>query len=185
MSRGVILAADGVDDTQFEYVRHRLREDGMLVDIVSPCGGPLRGRRGLRVPDSMAVEETVGTDRYDVAVLPGGEWVDSLDYDGAVRPWLRAHVEQNTVLAAIMDGVDVLERMGLLVGYRASGSRPADANTDSLEGVEWTDELVTVDGTLVTANDPEALPYLVAAALDNVVLRQPTDDELVERPAWE
>lgn len=183
MSRGVILTTDGFDAVQFEYVRHRLREDGMLVDVVSPHGGPLEGTRNLRVADSVAVEEAVEADRYDLVVVPGGERLAGIADDAAVRTWLRAHVERRTVVGAIAEGIDVLDRSGLHVGRHAAGSRTAER--ESSEAVEWRDELVTVDGNLVTARDPDALPYFVAAALDNVVLRQRADDDLVERPAWE
>ena len=46
MTRGLLLAADAVAGTQFEYAYHRLREDAVLVDVASPDGGPVRDDHG-------------------------------------------------------------------------------------------------------------------------------------------
>ncbi|WP_380676168.1 DJ-1/PfpI family protein [Salinigranum sp. GCM10025319] len=182
MVRGVILATDGVCDSQVEYAFYRLQEEGALVDVLTPGGEAVAGSRGGEWDDSVSLSTCAAVERYDLVIVPSGVRVDAFD-GTALRSWLRAHDAARTVLAAIGDGVGVLARLGVLRGHRASGP-PAASSEMPNDDVEWCDEVVTVDGHVVTAGRGAALPYLVAAALDSTVLRQRADDELTERPAW-
>lgn len=187
MVRGVILATDGISDTQLEYAFYRLLEEGALVDVLTPGGEPIAGRNGVDLGDPVPIGACPPT-RYDVVIVPEGVRVDAFD-EAALRSWLRTHDAQYTVLAAIGDGVCVLGRTGLLAGHRASGPPTGPGGSPTAEnpihGVEWRDDLVTVDGHVVTAGAGSALPYLVAAALDSIVLRQHAADELIEQPTWQ
>lgn len=182
MTRGLVLVADGVDDTHLEYAYHRLREDAVLVDVATPDGGPVRTANG-RNRDTTALTALPPARRYDLVVVPGGEAPAALADDSAPRSRLEAQLEAGGVVCAIGAGVELLLAMDVLSGRLVAGP-PSSDEALAAAGAQPTGEAVTVDGPLVTARDTEALPFGIAAALAAVAIPQDPAGEAAERPVW-
>lgn len=182
MTRGLLLVADGVDETQFDYAYHRLREDAVLVDVAAPGGGPVTTTYGHR-RDARPIDDLDPARRYDLVIVPGGGVADRLAGDDGARQHLADHYAADGVVCTVGEGVRVLVELDLLADRLATGPGALVEAVDAA-GARPTDEAVTVDGPLVTVRDTDALPYGIAAALGNVVIRQDHADAARDRPAW-
>lgn len=91
-------------------------------------------------------------------MLPGGmPGSATLDMHEGLHTVLAAHNSAGKLIGAICAAPMVLGRMGLLKARRATCYPGFDKY---LEGAEYTSELVTVDGNIVTGKGPAAtLPY--------------------------
>lgn len=183
MTRGTILAADGVVDTQLTYARHRLREDGVVVEFTTPDGDAVRSACGE------AVEPTIDP--------PGAGWDPDLEFvlvpaasgiaDGppeAVGRWLRAAVEGAAVVGCVGSGIAALAAAGVLEDRLVTGP------TDLVPAVEraggrFSGERVTVDGTLVTATGTDAIPFFMMAVRNVLAIPQDADRAVRARPFQE
>lgn len=181
MARGLLLATSGFSEPQLEYAYHRLREDAVLVDVASPGGGTISGDRGAEW-ETIAVSDIDERRRYDLVVFPGG--VDGLADHEPTAELLSAHLEAGGVVCAVADGARVLASLGALDGLLVTGYPGGDGEL-AAAGAVPTEEAVTVDGTVVTVRDSEALPFGIAAALGSVAIPQDPASVAVERPHWE
>jgi len=183
MTRGLVLVADGVDDVQFGYAFHRLREDAVLVDVAAPDGGPVTTGAGAAL-DATGVADLPSNRRYDLAVVPGGDGSAELAADDVIRRLVSAHVDAGGVVGALAEGVGVLLAFGVLDGRLVAA--PADLD-DALAagGARPSGEAVTVDGPFVTARDADGLPYAIAATLSSVSIPQDAAAEARERAFWQ
>lgn len=182
MTRGLLLVADGYSTTHLEYAYHRLREDAVLVDVAAPGGGTARSDRGGG-RDAVPVDGLPAERRYDLVVIPGGRSPEGLAADGSTRRWLEEHLDGGGVTCAVAGGVRVLLELGALDGRTATGP-PALRDELAAAGAIPTAESVTVDGTIVTVRDTDALPFGVAAALASVAIPQDPATLARERPNW-
>lgn len=182
MTRGLILATEGVADSHLEYAYHRLREDAILVDVASSGGGTIRGDRGTRW-DTVRVASLPAGRRYDLVVLPGGDAAAGLVDDGTTREWLVEYLDAGGIVCALADGVRCLVAIGALRGRLVAGPSERRAEIEAADATP-TGEAVTVDGPFVTVRDTEALPFGIAAALASVAIPQDAASDASERPAW-
>lgn len=183
MTRGVILTADGFSETQLAYSYHRLREDAILTDVASPDGGAIEGRRGVVRNDTIAVANLAEKPVYDAVIVPGGAAPDRIVTDDDAVDWLSLFVAGSGVLGTIGRGVRTLVETEAVSGRTVTG--PAELRpTVEGAGATWTDEDVTVDGTIVTARGTESLPFAIAATISNLSIPQEPAAEAVERPHW-
>lgn len=183
MTRGLVLAAARFAESQLEYAYHRLREDAVLVDVASAGGGPVRGDRGSEW-ETVAVADLDDRRRYDLVVIPDGEGVDGLAADEPTARFLSAHLDAGGVVCAVAAGVLPLADAGALDGRMVTGFEGGDDEL-AAAGMAVTGEAVTIDGTVVTVRDTDALPFGVAATLGSVAIPQDPASRAVERPHWE
>lgn len=182
MTRGLILTGDGYAGTQLEYAYHRLRENAVLVDVASPGGGPVRSDRGSEW-ESTALSELPPERRYDLVVIPGGDAPTRLADDAAVREWLAEYLDAGGIVCGVGEGVVLLADVGILDGRMATGPA-SERERLSSAGAIPTDEAVTIDGTIVTTRNTDALPFGIAAGLGSVAIPQDPASVAVERPHW-
>ena len=100
----------------------------------------------------------VSTDDADVLLLPGGmPGSANLNEHEGVRQALLAHHAQGKLIGAICAAPMVLGSLGLLQGRRATCSPGFEKY---LTGAEYTADLCTVDGNIITGEGPAAsFPY--------------------------
>lgn len=112
---------------------------------------------GITVKADMLFEEADLSDA-DMLLLPGGMpgSVNLNNHEG-VRQALIAQYERGGRIGAICAAPMVLGSLGLLEGRRATCSPGFEVY---LKGAEYTHELFTVDGNIITGEGPAAtLPY--------------------------
>lgn len=158
MAKVYVFLANGFEDVEALIPVDVLRRGGVEVVTVSVTGS-LIVETAHRVKVVADVQfEDIDTDDADLLLLPGGmPGASNLNNHEGVRQALLRQDEQGKRVAAICAAPLVLGGLGLLKGKRAT-CYPGFEET--LTGAEYTAELVTVDGNIVTGEGPAAaFPY--------------------------
>lgn len=186
MARGLILTAEGYDETQVEYAYHRLREDAILASVASPSGGDIAGVSGGTWRSTAAVDDLDAGTTYDFVVVPGGRAPERLRLDDDAVAWLREFERAGGIVGVIGHGVQLLVSIGALKGRSVTGPPELAVDVENA-GAAYTGEEVAVDGRLVTARGTAALPFFVAATISNTLIPQDPvgTPGAGERPHWE
>ena len=151
-----------------------LRRGGVYIQTVSITGQrEVEGAHGVTVLADLLLDEC-SFDNADVLMLPGGmPGAQHLDNCLPLQQALVQHHRKGKLVAAICAAPMVLGHLGLLQGCRATCY---PGFQDHLAGAEYTAELVTVDGNVITGEGPAAsLPYaytLLAALVGDAVADQ-------------
>ena len=182
MSRGVLLAAGGVDAVQLAYARHRLREDGVVVEVATPSGDPVEPDAGDPVEPTIEPPVAGWDPDLEFVVVPAATGLTAAG--ATVGPWLAEAAADGAVVAAIGSGVAALADAGLLEDRLATAPARLAEHLEGA-GARVTDERVTVDGNLVTARDTEALPFLMMAVRNALAIPQDDDRAVAARPFQE
>lgn len=184
MARGLILIAEGYDETQVEYIYHRLREDAILTSIATPAGGDVIGARGNIWSDTVPVDHLDSGASFDFVIVPGGSAPEHLRLIDDAVVWLSEFEHADRVIGVIGRGVQLLASIDIL-DERAITGPPELAIDLENAGAAYTGEEVAVDGRLVTARGTSALPFFVAATISNSLIPQDPAVNAEERPFWE
>lgn len=135
-----------------------LRRGGVEVKTVSVTGDLMvETSHGITVMADALLEETDLSDA-DMLLLPGGmPGSKNLNAHEGVRAAVMAQAEKGGRIGAICAAPMVLGSLGLLQGKRATCSPGFEVYMD---GADYTAELFTVDGNIITGEGPAAtLPY--------------------------
>lgn len=158
MSKIYEFLAEGFEEIEALAPVDILRRGGHEVHTVSVTGALwVTSSHGITVKADMLFEEADLSDA-DMLLLPGGmPGSVNLNVHEGVRLALLAHDEHGKRIGAICAAPMVLGSLGLLQGRRATCSPGFETY---LEGAEYTAELYTVDGHIITGEGPAAtLPY--------------------------
>lgn len=153
MASVLIPLAQGCEELEAVTVIDLLRRAGITVVTAGLDGRPVTASRGtVLVPDTTL---DAALDRaYDMVVLPGGQpGADHLDGDERIRGLLQEMAGAGKYTAAICAAPKVLARAGLLAGKRAT-SYPGVLQAGSVPGMEFTEQAVVTDGTVITSRGP-------------------------------
>jgi protease I len=155
----LVVAYNDYQDLEFRYTRDVLKKSGVKVSVASSSLGTARGKLGGEVKVDVLINE-VDVVAYDAIVFIGGpgatEYVNSEDaYQVA-----RQAAEKKKVLAAICMAPQILAKAGVLSGKEATAWK-SDFDKSGIEvleegGAGFKDQPVVTDGSIVTANGPEA-----------------------------
>ncbi len=135
-----------------------LRRGGVEVITVSVTGDLMvETSHGITVMADALLEETDLSDA-DMLLLPGGmPGSKNLNAHEGVRAAVMAQAAKGGRIGAICAAPMVLGSLGLLQGKRATCSPGFEVYMD---GADYTAELFTVDGNIITGEGPAAtLPY--------------------------
>jgi 4-methyl-5(b-hydroxyethyl)-thiazole monophosphate biosynthesis len=138
-----------------------LRRGGQEVITVSVTGSLfVESSHGVTVKADLLFEDTDLGDA-DLLLLPGGmPGSKNLNVHEGVRAALTSHAAKKRLIGAICAAPMVLGSLGLLQGRRATCSPGFEIY---LTGAEYTAELVTEDGNIITGEGPAAsMPYAYA-----------------------
>jgi protease I len=153
----IVIAPERFRDEELDHPRRALEAAGHHVTIVSTRAGEATGMLGARVN----VETTVAGVRaedVDAVVLAGGAGAPAHLWDSEpLRALVRSVHASGHPVGAICLAPPVLARAGLLAGKRAT-CYPTERAILELKrgGATPVEEAVVRDGTIVTANGPEA-----------------------------
>ncbi len=120
MIRAAILLADGFEDIEAFAVIDILRRAGALLSIVGVSALGVRSKLNVRVHAELTLDAISDT-LFDLLILPGGgEGVQHLSENAAVRACIALHDAHRKWIAAICAAPTLLESMGLLRGRMAT-----------------------------------------------------------------
>ena len=154
--RALILAADGVEDSELLYPYYRLQEEGIPVDVAAPEAGTVTGKHGYRMDANKSFADLLPVD-YDLLILPGGKGSELVRiHDRAVEA-AREMFRSGKPVAAICHGLQVLISADVLKGKKATCYKTIRDDIRAA-GASYVDEEVVVDGNLITSRFPADLP---------------------------
>src|ERR1035437_1877974 len=159
--RVAVMATEGFEQSEFTKPIKALKNEGILVDVLSLKEGNIKGWEETKWGDKFKVDKTIdnalSTD-YDMLVLPGGVLnTDSLRTNESAVKFAVEFFEQGKPIAAICHAGSILIETGLLKGKQMTSYK--SIKTDLINaGVKWKDEEVVVDNKLITSIYPKDLP---------------------------
>lgn len=159
--RVAVMATDGFEQSEFKKPIKALKNEGILVDVLSLKEGKIKGWRETKWGDRFKVDKTIdnalSTD-YDMLVLPGGVMnTDVLRTDESAVKFVAEFFEQGKPIAAICHAGSILIETGFLKGKQMTSYKSIKSDLINA-GVDWKDEEVVVDNKLITSRSPKDLP---------------------------
>lgn len=159
MSKIYEFLANGFEEIEGLAPVDILRRGGIDIKTVSITGSEfVETSHGVTLKADLTFEEAGDFSDADMLLLPGGmPGSTNLNAHEGVRKALLRQNEQGKRIGAICAAPMVLGSLGLLKGRKATCSPGFQVY---LEGAEYTAELFTVDGNIITGEGPAAtLPY--------------------------
>jgi protease I len=161
-TRVLVLAADLFEDMELLYPVARLTEEGAAVTVAGLDDQPVHGKKGYGpLPVDTTVDQVKESD-FEGLVIPGGFAPDKLRRSETVLDLVRAFDTAGKPVAFICHAGWVPISAKIVKGRRATS---VGAIRDDMvnAGVDWVDEAVVVDGTLISARTPADLgPWMKA-----------------------
>lgn len=148
-----VFLANGFEEIEALTPVDLLRRVGVPVQTVGVGGRQITGAH--QIPVTADLEESeISLDDLKMVVLPGGlPGTPNLEQSQIVKNAVTACYENGGYVAAICAAPSILGHMGLLQGKRATVS---DGFISEITGAQYTGELVTQDGRIVTGRGPIA-----------------------------
>jgi protease I len=160
----IVIAPERFRDEELAVPRHALERAGHTVTVVSTRPGTATGMLGARVDVARSIAQVHAED-CDALLIAGGAGAPAHLWDHEPLRVLVAAVHgAGRPVAAICLAPAVLARSGVLAGKRAT-TFPADRAILELKrgGATYVREAVVQDGTIVTADGPEAAERFATA----------------------
>jgi protease I len=160
-----VLLERGVNETEFNCSRLRLREAGADVVVVGNARLDYTGETHAHLRADATIDQVDAAD-FDGVVIPGGLAPEKLRQNPRVVQFVRDLYDRGQVCAAICHGQQVFISAGMLRGRRAVA---AWSMVDDLiyTGAQHVPEARAVrDETLVTARFPHDLPQFCRLVLE-------------------
>jgi len=179
-SRILIVASDGFEEWELFGPRQMLLKLGAEVVLASPTRDPIQATvhddPGKTIRPDLTLDEA-NADDFDALILPGGvRNPDHLRMNVKAIALIRRFNEQGKPVAAICHGPWLLVEADLLRG-RTATSWPSIRTDLRNAGATVVDEMVVVDGNIVTSRKPEDVEEFTRAVI-NLVENQPEVTEI-------
>ena len=174
MKKVYMFLANGFEDVEALIPLDVLRRGGVDVKTVSITGSLVaESAHGVKIEADLMFEDADVTDA-DLLMLPGGmPGASNLNEHEGVKEALKEQAIEGKLVSVICAAPLVLGGLGLLAGKRAT-CYPGFEET--LAGAEYTHDLCTVDGNIITGEGPAAaFPYaytLLAMLTDEETARE-------------
>src|SRR5579863_825355 len=173
MPRVLLVAGDATESLDTWYPYHRLREEGIEVDIGAPAKRALNSvihdfepgwdtyveKPGYRIPADIAFAD-VEPEEYDAVILSGGRAPEYLRNDPQLQKIVRHFVELKKPIAALCHGSLILAAVDSVRG-RTVATYEALAPDIKRAGGTFKNAEVAVDGNLVTSRTWMDLPFFM------------------------
>lgn len=159
MAKVYEFLANGFEEVEALAPVDIFRRGGVEIQTVSVTGSEwVETSHGVTIKADVKFEDMRNFDDADMLMLPGGlPGATNLNEHADVRETLLAHNAKGKHIGAICAAPMVLGSLGLLKGRKATCSPGFEKY---LEGAEYTAELFTVDGNIITGEGPAAtFPY--------------------------
>lgn len=156
MKKIACMLADGFEETEALATVDILRRAGFTVDLVSIEKEIVRGSHDIKVVS----DRLIGEDLIDVDMifLPGGlPGATNLMADQRVLEMIRQFDKKGKWIAAICAAPSVLAAAGIIKGRKLT-SYPVSAGDKTYDGADYLEDLVVIDGNLVTSRGVATVP---------------------------
>jgi protease I len=174
--RVAIITGDDVEDLEFFYPYYRLTEAGYEVAVITAKGGAFKGKHGLELKDSLAID-SVDPANYVLLYLPGGKAPAELRKNEKVLAFVKRFAEKGKPIAALCHGPQVLISADLVRGKQIA-AWPGIREEVEKAGATFIDEALVEDGAFITGRMPGDLHrhlYGVIKALEGLRLAKEED----------
>jgi protease I len=165
-----ILAADGVEEIEYQKPREAVENAGAEVDLISLKPGEIQAMNhdiepASKLPVDKVVADTSAED-YDGLVLPGGTVnPDKLRQDQDAITFVQNFFKAGKPVGSICHGPVLLVEADL-VRDRKLTSYPSVRSDIKCRGGNVVDQEVVVDEGLVTSRGPDDLPAFCAKIVE-------------------
>ncbi len=164
--RVLMILAEGFEDVEAIAPIDVLNRAGVEVTIASLSAGPVKAAYGTTIVPHKMIDQ-IGDTLYDGVIFPGGRRnAQALAAHPRVREIALKHYAGAKMIAAICAAPShvLAEACDLVRGKRATGD-PSFNEKLKAGGAIVTDQLVTVDGTIITGMGPgAAMPFALQLA---------------------
>ena len=157
MTKGKVLfviAPENFRDEELLKPKKIIESAGYEVEIASTRTGKAVGMLGTEV-DVEKVVYDLSPEDYKAVVLVGGIGASVFFTDEKVQEFFREAYENGKIVAAICISPVTLAKAGILKGKKATVWH-SEAEALKEYGAKYTGNEVEIDGSIVTANGPEA-----------------------------
>jgi protease I len=169
----MVIAPSKFRDEECLVPKEILERAGAKVTIASKGVHESTGMLGATVSVDKDLAH-VNVDEYNAIVFVGGSGSAVYFNDPTALKIAKDAYEKRKVVAAICIAPTILANAGILAGKRATASF-SESSTLRAKGVYYTNENVTIDGTIITGKGPaaaQAFGEALAKALGYVELRK-------------
>jgi len=151
-----VIAQNNFRDEEYLVPKEIFEKNNIEVVTASITTGPATGMLGAIVNPDIAVKDGNIAD-YDAVVIAGGQGAPMLAEHDEVINLVKEAESKGKVIAAICIAPIILAKAGILEGKKATVFSFEDhINTLKSNGAEYVDEVVVVDGRIITGNGPDA-----------------------------
>ena len=165
----MIIAFRDFRDEEYFVPQEILKEAGVKIKTASNQKGRALGAEGGEVEIDLLISEINMAEFGAVVFIGGPGCLEALDNENSYRI-IKDAVVQNKVLAAICISPVILAKAGVLEGKKATvwSSPMAKDSIKILKdyGAIYQDEMVAVDGKIITANGPVAAKEFSQAIIE-------------------
>jgi len=167
--RVLILATDGVEQSELTKPRDALKAAGIETVVASPRQGSIKGWNHSDWGESITVDaslDSVDADDFDALMLPGGQMnPDALRLEDRVIDLIEAFDEAGKPIAAICHGPWLMIEADIVDGRKMT-SWPSVRTDLANAGADVVDAAVVVDGNIITSRKPDDIPAFSKALID-------------------
>lgn len=173
MSRVLIIATDGFEQSELMEPKKRLEDAGIETSVASLEDGEIRGWKDKNWGDSVKVDLTldeVSVSDYDALMLPGGQInPDILRMNNKAVGLVKEFAEAGKPIAAICHAPWLLVEADLIRGKTVTGW-PSIRTDLANAGANVVDAEVATDGNLITSRNPDDIPAFSDALIQQVAM---------------
>ena len=166
-----ILATDGVEQVELTEPKKNLEDAGATTEVISPKSGEIKAWKFKDWGDKIKVDKSLDQadpSDYDLLMLPGGVInPDHLRMEPKAVKFVKDFARTGRPIAAICHGPWTLIEAGLVRGKKMT-SWPSLKTDLKNAGANWVDEVVVVDGNLITSRKPDDIDTFSGAIMDKV-----------------
>ena len=171
MTKVMILATDGFEQSELTKPKANLEKAGIETTVVSLEAGEIKGWQHTDWGDTVKVDKTideVSADDFDALLLPGGQMnPDKLRMNEDAVQIVKDFADAGKTIAAICHGPWLLVEADVVDG-RTVTSWPS-IRTDLINaGADVVDREVVQDGNFITSRKPDDIPAFSKALIEKL-----------------
>lgn len=161
-----IIAPEGYQPLEYQISKKILEDNHVQVITASKEAGTCTDKVGGTTQATVALRD-ISVPDYDAIVFIGGPGAATYQHDGEAHLTAQEAVNRNKILAAICIAPTILAYAKVLEGKKATvwNSDGQQAEILTKNGATFTNQSVTIDGNLITANGPPAAEEFAKAIL--------------------
>lgn len=153
MKRAVVILTSGFEEIEAMSIVDILRRSNIHTVVAGTDKEPIEGAHGVKIIADKHIDD-IDLDNYDALILPGGApGYINLKKNRKVIELLKLANSKGKLIGAICASPTVLAHAGILRGKRAT-VYPGMEEEIKKAGAEYSDDLVVVDGNIVTSRGP-------------------------------